>query len=43
MTKKNLRESDLYVPVEKWAKKHFGYLSGNTTNHNWFKWFGEMF
>ena len=24
MTKKNLRESDLYVSVEKWAKKHFG-------------------
>lgn len=21
------------------GKKHFGYLSGNTTNHNWFKWF----
>ncbi len=20
------------------GKKHFGYLSGNTTNHNWFKW-----
>ena len=20
------------------AKKHFGYVSGNTTNHNWFKW-----
>ena len=25
------------------AKKHFGYLSGNTTNHNWFKWFGEIY
>ena len=25
------------------AKKHFGYLSGNTSNHNWFKWFGEIF
>ena len=24
MTKNNLRESDLYGPVEKWAKKHFG-------------------
>lgn len=24
MTKKNMRESDLYLPVEKWAKKHFG-------------------
>jgi hypothetical protein len=20
------------------AKKHFGYISGNTSNHNWFKW-----
>jgi hypothetical protein len=20
------------------ARKHFGYVSGNTTNHNWFKW-----
>jgi hypothetical protein len=24
MSKNNLRESDLYGPVEKWAKKHFG-------------------
>jgi len=24
MTNKDLRESDLYMPVEKWAKKHFG-------------------
>lgn len=24
MNSRNLRESDLYAPVEKWAKKHFG-------------------
>ena len=24
MTKKNMRESDLYLPVEKSAKRHFG-------------------
>ena len=24
MIKKSMRESDLYIPVEKWAKRHFG-------------------